>query len=98
MMESLPSPPRRVSGPDPHLRGEDQQREDADPDPRMGRAIELDPKDGFYLVHRGDSYRAKGDTQKAFADYEMAIKTPTKKGFPGMGLSSRAVERLPGKL
>jgi tetratricopeptide (TPR) repeat protein len=38
------------------------------------RAIDLEPKQGWYRVRRGDIYLDKGDTQKALADYDTGIK------------------------
>ncbi|HZZ81482.1 MAG TPA: protein kinase [Gemmataceae bacterium] len=66
------------------------------------QAIEFDLKErakskspteysSVFWTFRGDSYRGKGDMQKALADYEMAIKSPSPlNSNPTMGLQRRA--------
>jgi serine/threonine protein kinase/tetratricopeptide (TPR) repeat protein len=53
------------------------------------RAIELDPKNGEYWAFRAETYRYKGDLQKAMEDYDILVAIPSYHRV--RGLTGRAI-------
>ena len=43
----------------------------------MNKAIQLNPKPGYYYIHRGRAYLDKKDYQKAVPDLDKAIASLT---------------------